>query len=59
RQKGGTDRFDNLQPLHRHCHNAKTARDNAEQGADDNSRTIEEPDARKRASPVLNGRVTG
>ncbi|BDM83672.1 group II intron reverse transcriptase/maturase [Acaryochloris marina] len=26
---GGTDRFDNLQPLHRHCHDVKTARDNA------------------------------
>ena len=29
------------------------------EGTDDNSRTIEEPDARKRARPVLNGRVTG
>jgi len=28
-------------------------------GTDDNSRAIEEPDARKRACPVLNGRVTG
>jgi len=27
KQKGGTDRFDNLQPLHRHCHDVKTARD--------------------------------
>ena len=26
---GGTDKFDNLQPLHRHCHDVKTARDNA------------------------------
>ena len=25
----GTDKFDNLQPLHRHCHDVKTARDNA------------------------------
>jgi RNA-directed DNA polymerase len=25
----GTDKFDNLQPLHRHCHDVKTARDDA------------------------------
>lgn len=25
----GTDEFDNLQPLHRHCHDVKTARDNS------------------------------
>jgi 5-methylcytosine-specific restriction endonuclease McrA len=24
---GGTAKFDNLQPLHRHCHDVKTARD--------------------------------
>lgn len=30
---GGTDRFDNLQPLHRHCHDVKTARDNANRRA--------------------------
>lgn len=30
---GGTDRFDNLQPLHRHCHDVKTARDNAHRKA--------------------------
>ncbi|EDX82627.1 Group II intron, maturase-specific domain family [Synechococcus sp. PCC 7335] len=29
KQDGGTDTFDNLQPLHRHCHDVKTARDNA------------------------------
>ena len=29
KQDGGTDKFDNLQPLHRHCHDVKTARDNA------------------------------
>jgi RNA-directed DNA polymerase len=28
KQRGGTDKFDNLQPLHRHCHDVKTARDN-------------------------------
>ena len=29
KKDGGKDRFDNLQPLHRHCHDVKTARDNA------------------------------
>jgi RNA-directed DNA polymerase len=29
KKDGGTDKFDNLQPLHRHCHDAKTARDQA------------------------------
>ena len=27
KEVGGTDTFDNLQPLHRHCHDVKTARD--------------------------------
>ena len=29
KKEGGQDRFDNLQPLHRHCHHVKTARDKA------------------------------
>ncbi len=29
KKDGGTDKFDNLQPLHRHCHDVKTARDQA------------------------------
>lgn len=29
KEDGGKDTFDNLQPLHRHCHYAKTARDRA------------------------------
>jgi RNA-directed DNA polymerase len=29
KEDGGKDKFDNLQPLHRHCHDVKTARDNA------------------------------
>lgn len=29
KQDGGKGKFDNLQPLHRHCHDVKTARDNA------------------------------
>jgi RNA-directed DNA polymerase len=41
--KGGTGKFDNLQPLHRHCHDVKTARDLTDTtfGADDNSRIVE------------------
>ena len=27
KKEGGTDMFDNLQPLHRHCHDIKTARE--------------------------------
>ena len=60
KQAGGTDQFDNLQPLHRHCHDVKTARDNNRaKGTGDNSRIVEEPCAGKLASTVLNGRVTG
>lgn len=33
KEDGGTDIFGNLQPLHRHCHNVKTARDNANRKA--------------------------
>ena len=29
KKEGGTGRFDNLQPIHRHCHDVKTARDKA------------------------------
>ena len=29
KKEGGTDKFDNLQPLHRHCHDVKTAQDGA------------------------------
>jgi RNA-directed DNA polymerase len=43
---GGTDVYANLQLLHRHCHDQKTAADGsrAARGSDDNSQTIEEPD---------------
>jgi RNA-directed DNA polymerase len=27
KSEGGTDQFENLQPIHRHCHHVKTARD--------------------------------
>jgi RNA-directed DNA polymerase len=43
---GGTDQLLNLQLLHRHCHDQKTATDGSRtvRGTDDNSQTIEEPD---------------
>jgi 5-methylcytosine-specific restriction endonuclease McrA len=43
RKHGGKDQFENLQPLHRHCHDVKSARDidSPVVGADDNSRTVE------------------
>ena len=66
KKEGGTDKFDNLQPLHRHCHDVKTAQDRdskpylqaAVNGTDDNSRAVEEPCAVNAACTVLNGRVT-
>jgi len=44
---GGTDLYVNLQLLHRHCHDLKTATDRSgavRRGTDDNSQTVEEPD---------------
>ncbi len=43
---GGTDFYVNLQLLHRHCHDQKTATDGsvAPRGTDDNSQIVEEPD---------------
>ena len=44
---GGTELYVNLQLLHRHCHDQKTATDGsvaASRGTDDNSQTVEEPD---------------
>lgn len=51
---GGRDEASNLQLLHGHCHDLKTAAErSAAVGALDMSRTIEEPDAGKLARPVL------
>jgi 5-methylcytosine-specific restriction endonuclease McrA len=38
----------NLQLLHRHCHDRKTARETGSRGADDKRRVVEEPDEGKR-----------
>lgn len=40
--KGGKDRYGNLQALHRHCHDSKTANDGS-RGTHDKSQIIEEP----------------
>jgi RNA-directed DNA polymerase len=50
---GGRDAFYNLQLLHRHCHDQKTARDQPAAGTNDNRQMIEEPDESKGSRPVL------
>ena len=57
---GGDDRLMNLQLLHRHCHDQKTAQDGSYQartgqGISDKDHRIEEPCAEKSASTVLKG----
>jgi retron-type reverse transcriptase/5-methylcytosine-specific restriction endonuclease McrA len=54
RSKGGKNTQDNLQLLHRHCHDSKTANDNkAARGTNDNSQIIEEPCEVKVSRTVL------
>jgi RNA-directed DNA polymerase len=52
---GGVDRLDNLQLLHRHCHDCKTAKDlyRMRGDTDDNSQRTEEPGEPKGSCPVL------
>jgi RNA-directed DNA polymerase len=49
---GGMDKYDNLQLLHKHGHDAKTASDGS-LGTHDKSQVVESPDDRKLSSPVL------
>jgi len=49
---GGKDQCDNLQLLHKHCHDVKTARDGSSR-AHDKGGITEEPDEVKVSSPVL------
>ncbi len=49
----GNDALANLQLLHRHCHDRKTARETGSRGTDDKRRVVEEPDERKLSRPVL------
>jgi RNA-directed DNA polymerase len=58
RHLGGDNRLMNLQLLHRHCHDQKTAQDGsnrakAGQGINDNDHLVEEPDEVKVSCPVL------
>jgi RNA-directed DNA polymerase len=56
RSQGGSDRYWNLQLLHRHCHDLKTAKDGSSargRGISDKDHLIEEPCAVKVASTVL------
>jgi len=55
KSKGGKDEYKNLQLLHRHCHDTKTANDESAVGAGmrDKHQVIEEPDEVKVSCPVL------
>jgi RNA-directed DNA polymerase len=50
--KGGRDEYRNLQLLHRHCHDVKTALDGSID-THDKSQVVEEPDEVKVSRPVL------
>jgi len=50
---GCRDAYTNLQLLHRHCHDQKTAVDSAVADAHDKGQTVEEPDEVKVSCPVL------
>jgi len=52
RSQGGSEDYKNLQLLHRHCHDVKTAHDSS-RGMPDKHHVIEELDAGKLARPVL------
>jgi len=51
--RGGSDGIANLQLLHRHCHDSKTARDLRCRGPSDTRHVVEEPDETKVSRPVL------
>ena len=51
--QGGRGTRDNLQRLHRQCHDRKTARETGCEGTYDTRHVAEEPDERKRSCPVL------
>ncbi len=52
KSKGGLDEYKNLQLLHRHCHDEKTARDGS-YGTHDKSQSVEEPCEVKVSCTVL------
>lgn len=49
----GKDEYNNLQLLHKHCHDDKTAKDDSTGDSSDNTQVIEEPDEVKVSRPVL------
>jgi RNA-directed DNA polymerase len=49
----GSERNDNLQLLHRHCHTRKTTQDQGRHGTSDTRHIAEEPDDAKASRPVL------
>lgn len=53
RTKGGKDHYNNLQILHRHCHDRKTAEDGSVRSTHDKRQITEEPDEAKVSRPVL------
>ncbi len=59
RSQGGIDDYKNLQALHRHCHDLKTALDAKVVGMLDKHQVIEEPDEVKVSCPVLKTSQTG
>ena len=50
---GGKDQYNNLQILHKHCHDTKTALDGSVGSMHDKHQYIEEPDEVKVSRPVL------
>lgn len=59
RTKGGKDEYRNLQLLHRHCHDVKTALDRVAGGVHDKHQITEEPDKSKGLRPVLKPSTNG
>ena len=54
KSQGGRDEYKNMQLLHRHCHDQKTAGDGSTvKGARDKGQTVEEPCEMKVSSTVL------
>jgi len=57
--RGGDGMHSNIQLLHGHCHDAKTATEQAVKGTPDKSHPTEEPCERKRTCTVLKPRQRG
>ncbi len=53
--RGGKDRWDNIQLLHGHCHDEKTAHDDSNSRTHDKSDIAEEPDEVKVSRRCLRG----